>query len=205
MEPAKIRLSKNELQVLHERDFFIEKKIITDKIYSLLGHLLQEARLRQVFSTVSFPKETDYTTGKISKGENYMGFPYIILDFPRLFTKEEIVAIRTMVWWGNFISSTLIISGSLFKHAKKATLNSQTLLKQNDVWLCIHETPWEHHFEKENLIPINEISQSTMGKILDRNNFLKLSRKISIKKINKLMEFGLESFTLYAKMLNSSR
>ena len=34
-----------------------------------------------------------------------------MLDYPALFKKDEIFALRTMFWWGNFMSITLLLSG----------------------------------------------------------------------------------------------
>ena len=53
------------------------------------------------------------STPKIAKGENYLQLPYVLLDYPRCFDKENIFAIRTMFWWGNFFSITLHLSGSI--------------------------------------------------------------------------------------------
>jgi hypothetical protein len=49
--------------------------------------------------------------GKISRGENYQLLPYIILDYPSYFSRNNIFAVRTMFWWGNFFSITLHLSG----------------------------------------------------------------------------------------------
>jgi len=48
---------------------------------------------------------------KISRGENYLGLPYLVLDYPRLFRPDAVLAIRTFFWWGHFFSSTLQLSG----------------------------------------------------------------------------------------------
>ena len=52
-----------------------------------------------------------YGSPKISKGENYRGLPYVMLDYPRLFGREEVLAIRTFFWWGHGFSVTLHLKG----------------------------------------------------------------------------------------------
>ena len=48
---------------------------------------------------------------KISRGENYRGLPWVMLDYPRFFGREEVFAIRTMFWWGHGFSTTLHLKG----------------------------------------------------------------------------------------------
>jgi hypothetical protein len=49
---------------------------------------------------------------KISRGENYQGLPWVMLDYPRFFGREDIFAIRTLFWWGHTFSVTLHLKGS---------------------------------------------------------------------------------------------
>jgi hypothetical protein len=91
-KPSKIRLSTHERGLLEDVEFFRSKKIITEKIYEQFAQLVRTALDERVFDGVIFPSATDAVRGKISKGENYLGYPWIILDFPRLFNNEEVVA-----------------------------------------------------------------------------------------------------------------
>ena len=52
-------------------------------------------------------------SAKISKGEN-MGLPWVMLDYPRLFGQEDVLAIRTMFWWGHCFSVTLHLKGRYY-------------------------------------------------------------------------------------------
>src|SRR5215468_1346228 len=108
---SKIRLSPQELDTLKEKEFFFAKRIITEKIYYQLALLIEEAKSEHIFDDIDFPDGTDFITGKISKGENYLGLPFIMLDFPRFFSNTNMLAVRTMIWWGNFCSTTLLLSG----------------------------------------------------------------------------------------------
>ena len=200
-DPSKIRLSRDELRVLQERNFFITKKNITAKIYHQFAALVEQANQQKVFSAIAFPEGADVTTGKISKGENYSGFPWLMLDFPRLFSNNEIMAVRTMVWWGNLISCTLLISGERLNAGRKSALRHLSLLQENDVWICSGDSPWQHHFERENFVMLKNLSRKEAAAILDRNNFLKLARKIPVKQINHIITFALDSFQLYAHLL----
>ena len=69
-EKSKVRLSKEEIRVLREQDFFHLKRMITEKIYHSFAELVKDLKSSDTFKRISFPDKTDVTSGKISKGEN---------------------------------------------------------------------------------------------------------------------------------------
>ena len=196
-----ISFSKKEIQVLKEESFFRAKKIITEKIFHQLSETVKAIQSTSSFKKISFPKRTDITTGKITKGENYLGLPFIILDFPRWFSSEKIFAFRTMVWWGNFASCTLLISGEQVSSAKENLLNHLPVLKKQDVFVCVNASPWLHHFEDENFLSLKLLSKKEVWSSLVKQEFLKVARKIPVSKINRLPVFSVESFELLARIV----
>jgi hypothetical protein len=124
---------------------------------------------------------------KISKGENYKGLPYLILDYPRLFEHENlpdrqagIFAIRTMFWWGNFFSVTLHLSGVYKKEMEEKLIASYNNIKEKNYYCCKNEDPWEHHFEEGNYVPVIEMNKNDFEKIVCEKSFVKLAKKISL-------------------------
>ena len=45
---------------------------------------------------------------KVTKGENFHGFPFVVLDTPHLGGGEIKVALRTLFWWGHHFSCQFI-------------------------------------------------------------------------------------------------
>jgi len=120
------------------------------------------------------------TPPKISKGENYNGLPWLMLDHPRHFEKQTAFAIRTLFWWGNFFSVTLHLSGRYKEqYAGKIIAQYDTLCK-NNFSLCIANDEWEHHFEKTNYCAVNEMGDETFEQCINEKNFIKLSVKIDL-------------------------
>src|SRR5215467_3803243 len=108
---SKIQLSTFEMDLLNNSEWILTKNLVIKKAQRLLEEV-QETNLRHVKEgSINFPKEVIGISPKISKGENYSGLPWLMLDFPRFFEKEKVFAIRTMFWWGNFFSTTLHLSG----------------------------------------------------------------------------------------------
>ncbi|HYV94968.1 MAG TPA: hypothetical protein VE978_24550 [Chitinophagales bacterium] len=196
-----ILFSKKEIQLLKEESFFRTKRIITEKIFHQLSETVKAIQSTSSFKKIPFPKGTDISTGKITKGENYLGLPFIILDFPRLFSSERMFAFRTMVWWGNFASCTLLISGEQLSSAKENLLHHLSVLKRQEVSVCVNASPWLHHFENENFLSLHLLSKKETASILARQEFLKVARKIPVSQINRLPVFSAESFELFARLV----
>src|SRR5436189_6462548 len=99
MNDTSLKLSASELQIFTDPVFFQRKTQIAKVIISLLEklnlQLEKDASVHEVIANFNLPN----TRGKISKGENYLGYPWQILDYPRVFEKENVFAFRTLCWW----------------------------------------------------------------------------------------------------------
>lgn len=200
-EDSKILLSKDEIRVLREEAFFRVKRTVTEKFFHQLAETVQAIKSTSHFDKIHFPEGTDITTGKISKGENYLGLPFIILDFPRFFSQEKIFTFRTMIWWGNFASCTLMISDSVSSSAKRKFQKNFVAFKGKGIFLCVNESPWHHHFGKENFVALHSLSLKEAALILKKQEFLKVATKIPLNQINRLQKFSVESFEMFSKWL----
>ncbi len=200
-ELPKILLSKKEIQLLREESFFRQKKIITGKIFDLLAESVQHIQSVKDFQKISFPPRTDSERGKITRGENYLGLPFLILDFPRLFSEQNFFAFRTMIWWGNHVSCTLVISGNEGKKAAARMIFNSSKLKKQGVYLCVSESPWQHHFGEDNFLLLKSLRKQEVIKIIKQQNFFKVARKIPVDAINNIPSFAAETFSIFAHYL----
>lgn len=122
-------------------------------------------------------EESGSITPKISKGENYMGLPYLVMDYPRIFRGEDIFTIRTLFWWGHFFSSTLQLSG-LYKMKYINHLEElYQLLKEKDFYIGIQSDPWQHHFQEENYQPIKEMDEQSFTRTMREADHIKIAAK----------------------------
>jgi len=174
MDKAKIRLSSKEMELVTNADWILTKNTIIEKAKNLFGEL-QEMMTEDLGRVLTH----NYTKvpPKISKGENYRGLPYLILDYPRLFEKENIFAIRTMFWWGNFFSITLHMAGSYKKQDEEKCIQAYPVFRDNDFFICINKEQWEHHFDPSNYALVKNLSQMEWKKIISENSFIKIANK----------------------------
>src|SRR5688572_10241258 len=146
MDSAKIRLSPEETALIKRSDWILTKNNILQKVKQLFSDLQTKQHL--VLQTVpNLQQELVRSSPKISKGENYKGLPWLVLDYPRLFEKDSFCAIRTLFWWGNFFSTTLHLSGKYKAAYGEKIISSFEDLQQKEFCICINNDQWEHHFE----------------------------------------------------------
>ena len=79
---TKLHLSKLETELIRNKEWILTKHAIINKVYKLFGEL------NEIYKQISQQEETflpefyKNTRSKISKGENYEGLPYVMLDYP---------------------------------------------------------------------------------------------------------------------------
>lgn len=192
---SKLTLSDEEQQLVNNSDWILTKHLIIGKVYLLFGNLAATMKTVVEDRNHQLPAEVIQATAKISKGENYLKLPYVMLDYPRCFDGENIFAVRTMFWWGNFFSMTLQLSGGYKKMFAKHIYNNQTRLIQNNFFLCINEDEWQHHFEENNYRAVKQFDAKEFNRVIKEKNFIKLSVKFALdewKNVPRLLE---QSFT----------
>lgn len=181
-----MQFSEKELSVLEDTDFLLTKANVLDKIYNLLGTTRAELIKGVKESDFTFPEGTDLQTGKISRGENYLCLPYMVLDYPALFTSENTFAYRTMFWWGNFFSATLQLEGKSLNKYRNTFVAKIDKLTNNNIYIGIGETPWRYHYGNDNYTLITESHK----KHITHCRFLKLSKKSDLKEYKGVPEFS---------------
>lgn len=191
---------ERELALMQDSDFLKTKQLITQKMHQHLHNAEKQIKSFVLSNKTSFPDYILTKSGKISKGENYRDLPYLVLDYPRYFANETIFTFRTMFWWGNFLSCTLHLQGKVLDYYRENLMDN--LLKiDDDVYFCVHPTPWEYHYEKSNFLPLKAISEEALIEMLNTKNFVKLSRKLSIAQCADLPQFALKTFEIFHKVI----
>lgn len=191
-EEAKIQLSAREMELVNNTGWIFTKQLIIEKVYLLLGQLHKDYEKIILEERLFLPSALQKPGGKISKGENYLGLPYAILDYPAMFSKEKIFAVRTMFWWGNFFSISLHLSGENFKKIPDFAEAIQ-FLKEKDFSVSINESEWHHHFHPSNFVNINDLGEEKIKK-LGEKTFLKIAKKTELAEWNSAPEFLEEAF-----------
>jgi hypothetical protein len=170
MEVSKIQLSKAETDLMLNAEIILTKNRVLEKMKALLEEVMEKQLL---YKNEHLPQhEAFLISPKISRGENYLGLPWLILDYPRTSLGNNLFFIRSMFWWGKFFSSTLHISGDFKKSFSERIRNSMAALPQH--FIGINEDPWVHHFEPDNYRSIGSISEREFDRLANNMEHLKI-------------------------------
>jgi hypothetical protein len=199
MDGTKVRLSAEEAALMMNADIILTKNRILEKVKDLLK-LIQDDQQHYLSDNTALPATVRSVSPKISKGENYNGLPYLVLDQPRLFLKEDMYAIRTMFWWGNYFSTTLLLSGKYKSELQERFINSYDTLKQEAYYICINADPWQHHFESGNFEKIGSLSKMEWEFTIRKHPFLKISRQIPLTQWENVRENVFQIFRQYLEI-----
>jgi len=194
MGEAKIRLSEAELELVTNAGWILTKNAILQKIKQHRAGLQEQQLAFLSQYAPRLPVVILSSSPKISKGENYNGLPYLLLDYPRIFERENILAIRTMFWWGQFFSTTLHLSGTYKNKAVQKIIASYEAIKQNGFYCGINDDPWKHHFEENNYRPLDKMNPAEFEKLMTNRPFIKLAAKIPLEQWEESGEILLGQF-----------
>ena len=191
-------LTLKEQQIITDTDFLITKVEVIKKIHIQLEETRKQIKNVILKSDFNFSKNIDAENGKIFRGENYRSLPYLVLDYPKLFSKESTFAYRTMFWWGNFFSSTLHLEGNELEKYKAVILTNYKLLIEENVFISVGTTPWEYHYEQSNY----ELIDKTNYKLIENCKFLKLSKKFDLSDFDNLPKLSANYFSILLSILS---
>ncbi len=159
---------------MKDAGIILTKNTVLEKIKALL----QSVEKQQLRAFPPDSSEAFAVPPKISRGENYLGLPYLVLDYPRLSANEGLYFIRTMFWWGNFFSTTLHLSGPFADERREGIAAAYP-------FLCDHSfsfgtDPWAHHFEADNYQPVKEFSEAGFAEACAKAAHIKIARTVSL-------------------------
>lgn len=204
MSPAKLILSPKELELVNDPGWILTKNAIIEKVYGLFGGLSETYGKMLDRNDHISKNDAGFRSPKIAKGEQYENLPWVMLDHPRCFDGENVLAIRSFFWWGNFCSITLLLSGT-YREKYEAAVQQYFSVKginskeRGDWFICVNEDPWQHHFRKDNYRPLTEWNDPSFTTL----PFIKLGKKISLQEWDNLNDFFEENYAEILKMLTA--
>jgi hypothetical protein len=182
--PAKITLSELESTLISNPHWILTKNEVLRKVTQLFGQLSE--RYHSNPAVAFLPEEVRTIPPKISRGEQYKGLPYLILDFPRYFDPEHTFAIRTFFWWGHYFASTIQLKGRYREQFANQIL--KVVSSQDSIEWMINKTEaeWIHdlsetdHWEKLSDLNAEEGRQ---------RNVFKVAASLSVQKWDEAEQF----------------
>ncbi len=198
-DKTKITLSAKERSLVTNVEWILTKQAIIQKVYDLFAGNIAAIK-HAILDNKTLPEPVRLSVPKIFKGENYLQLPYVIMDYPRCFDKENIFAIRTMFWWGNFFSITLHLAGE-YKNIVKEHLYNGNHEPITDLYIGVNENQWQHHFEQDNFLPYTQFGKQQRIELFEKNNFIKLALKFELEHWNNMPDLFAQGYKSIAGIL----
>lgn len=199
IQQTKIQFLPAEIELVSSPDIILTKNAILQKIKSFLeGFQLKQQDILQKYLS-HLPEEVLKISPKISRGENYKGLPWLVLDNPRYFQHNNIFAIRTMFWWGNFFSITLHLSGNNKTGLLKKIAPHFSSLGESHFYICTGQKEWEHDIDPSSYKTISSLNKDELDTVITENSFLKLAVKFPIDSLEAIEDKLLRNYELLVK------
>ena len=199
IQQTKIQFLPAEMELVSSPDIILTKNAILQKIKSFFEEVqMKQHDILKRYSS-QLPEEVLKISPKISRGENYKGLPWLVLDNPRHFQHNNIFAIRTMFWWGNFFSITLHLSGNNKNDLLKNLTENISVLAKNDFYIHNGTKEWEHDIDPGSYKKLSAINEDELQKIFSANSFLKLVVKFTVEPLEAIEDKLLKNYELLVK------
>ena len=198
-------LNEKELKYLMDTEFISTKRRIIAKAELLLKSCSK--LIDQELRSGNYRIKSNYLINppKISKGENYKGLPYIVLDNPRNYTSGNVLAYRIVIWWGNTISFSLHLEGRHAQPAVNSIVRKLSNHTQKDLYYCLGNTPWEHHFENTNYQELHKLKPESILKHFGKFQFLKVAKKATLKEWPFLNDLAIRNLQILTDLISLDR
>lgn len=193
-------LTGEELKLAKDQSFILTKLEVIRKVSELFGQL--ERELKSNIAEFELEKTgANVSAGKIFRGENYQQFPYVLLDYPRIFNTQTVFAFRSMFWWGNEFSFTLHLQGEAWQLYKENVLRNLKESADEEIYCCINDTPWKYHFNPDNYELLSALKSGSKIDQLAEKPFLKVSKRLSIDQFSDVLSFGKKTMNEFFLLL----
>ena len=183
-------MEKRLLEFLeHKENFEMKLKLdeeVTRLLYTFQKELdlcLDSGKYQPKFLRSKLP-------GKVSKGNNHYGFPYQVLDYPAYISKEASFSFRASIWYGNYFSFSLILTG---RYVESINIELQKL-KDQSFFITSDDNIWETDFSKHKSASVDDLNILDFQTLIKHNNQLKIYRYFSLNQTSELIRLGMESF-----------
>jgi len=191
LQNSSFKLTNKEFELILGTEYPLLKKNAIEKIQAHL-HELGEQLIKNQLITRPLPT----TSYKISKGENYLNLPYLVLDLPKIDGNHFPILCRTLFWWGKYFSFNVFIRKDAYDMVSfEKKIKSQSM---KGIHVLQSDKIWQQDLDTEDY---NQVSKWPEN-IITEGPYLKLSIKHPIEEIDTLFEKATYYYGLILSCLN---
>jgi hypothetical protein len=191
-----LQFSEAEFQAIQNQSFFKVKATALEKIEQQFAEIVNEMEIiySQHATSISFAPKKVFS--KISRGENLNQLPFLILDFPKQFSKSEVFSFRLLFWWGKGFTLFLHLKNDKLESIVEKVLNNADQLLELNTLFSTQGDEWNHDVASENYQTLTSVS--TTQKI----DFVKFAWPLPFNQNIELKEFTKHRMSLILNILS---
>jgi hypothetical protein len=202
MRESDILFTEQELKIVNSKAILLSKHSATHKIRLLLEQTAKHIDQYIAAETPHWYESINWQGLKVSRGENYNGLPYQVLDHPRYFHSKDVLAFRVMCWWGNYFCHTLHISGKFLQVNKMRYLQNLGGLKNRGLFLGINKDPWKYEFNQQHYRALSTLSDQQIQQSIEQTGHLKISAQFPLDRWKELPSITVDRLRLFFRLLD---
>jgi hypothetical protein len=103
-----------------------------------------------------------------------------MLDHPRFFHAEHVLAMRSFFWWGHFFSVTLHLKGKYVDLYRRTLVAHSGMLAAGGYRISVSEDEWQHDLDSEEYVPLAGMTSDELEKLLVSHPFVKIGKRFSL-------------------------
>lgn len=193
---ANVMLSHTELEMVTNAELILTKNRIIQKVMELFGQVSAAAQDTLSVGLLKDLPEVQAIGPKISKGEQYQELPWVMLDYPRLFSNQHVLAIRCFFWWGNYVSLVLHLKGDyLDKHRVRLAANPWGEAMLFDAG----QDEWNNDLAHADFQPIHQVPAS----VWQERSYVRIATKIPLSEWDRIESFLMNQYQYFNQVLTA--
>jgi hypothetical protein len=194
-----IKLTKTEFEFASSEQYPLIKQTVIHKMTMAFGELGTQLRETLPVSSPLFAN----ASSKITKGENYQGMPWVVVDIPKIAGRDFEVLYRTMFWWGRYFSLNALLSTNAFDLSNLPQWHADPAL--HNALLYTGDDIWQQNLDDPGFVPLKNIDAEQAATLRQSKPHIRISRKLSFSAINELEETALEFYASVGMAIGSQR
>lgn len=193
---ANVMLSHTELEMVTNAELILTKNRIIQKVMQLFGEVSAAAQSSLANGLLNDLPEVQAIGPKISKGEQYQELPWVMLDYPRLFSNQHVLAIRCFFWWGHYVSIVLHLKGAYVQQHREAL--------QASVWDAgtLFDTghdEWNNDLTHPDFQPIQQVPAA----VWHERSYIRIATKIPLSEWDRIESFLINQYQYFNQVLTA--
>ena len=199
-QATKVALSPFELELVSNVDWIHAKNSILLKTAEIMGDVanhLQSAYRQPNQCMPAWLKQSP----KISRGEVYEELPWLMLDYPREFQREDWLAIRHFFSWGRGFTVSLLLRGKYVDRALDCWKSHWMLWRELGFTQVVIDDPWKHRADPAYETSLAALSFEKAEEIVRQHGFIQIRKHLPVQNWAGAYAFMMETHQVFIPLI----